>query len=88
MRRLHEPDYGDVFGCRIVGPWYFLVGPQLGGLSAMKPNEYKCAACGGVFEKGWSDEEALAELDATFGVPVEDCALVCDDCYREMGLAE
>lgn len=24
----------------------------------MTPNEYKCAACGEVFEKGWSEEEA------------------------------
>jgi hypothetical protein len=50
----------------------------------MKPNEYKCAACGGVFEKGWSDEEALAELDETFGVPVECCDIVCDDCFHEI----
>jgi PHP family Zn ribbon phosphoesterase len=53
----------------------------------MKSNEYKCATCGGVFEKGWSDDEAVAELDATFVVvPVEDCVLVFDDCYRKMGL--
>jgi hypothetical protein len=45
-------------------------------------NKYVCARCGGKFEKGWSDEEAKAELDSTFAVPVEQCALVCDDCFR------
>jgi hypothetical protein len=55
-------------------------------MARLKTNEYKCEACGGVFEKGWSDDEAVAELDATFGgVPVEDCAIICDDCYRKMG---
>lgn len=26
------------------------------------PNEYRCAACGNVYEKGWSDEQAEAEM--------------------------
>jgi hypothetical protein len=38
-----------------------------------------------VFDLGWSDEEARAELKETFGnVPIEDCAIVCDDCYQAM----
>lgn len=50
------------------------------------PNEYKCAACGGVFEKGWTDEEAKEELGTTFpGIGAEDCDLVCDDCFKKMG---
>ena len=55
---------------------------------------YRCAACGGVFEKqrdGWSHEEAVAEAAAKFpGLDIEDetqAAIVCDDCYRAMGLA-
>lgn len=51
----------------------------------MKKNEYKCAICGGVFEKGWDDEEALAELNDNFpNVEIEDCDVVCDDCYKKM----
>lgn len=45
---------------------------------------FKCACCDGVFEKGWSDEEAKAELGETFeGFEPEDCDLVCDDCFKE-----
>lgn len=51
----------------------------------MKSNEYQCVYCHGIFEKGWSDEEAKAELDETFpGITVEECGLVCDDCWKEM----
>ncbi len=54
----------------------------------MNPNEYKCAVCHGVFEKGQTDEEAEAELKETFGdVPVEECDIVCDDCWQKMGLS-
>ena len=46
-------------------------------------NEYKCAFCGGVFLKGWSDEESEKELNEDFpGWTPEDCNLVCDDCYK------
>jgi rubredoxin len=46
----------------------------------MNENQYRCDNCGGVFDKGWSDEEAAAERDAAGFVDV-DCAVVCDDCY-------
>jgi uncharacterized protein with PIN domain len=52
--------------------------------SHLDDNEYRCAACGGIFEKGWSDEEAAGELASTFKVPADDCSLVCDDCYKLM----
>lgn len=48
-------------------------------------NTYKCAVCQGTFEKGWSEEEALEELKENFNMPVEECDVVCDDCYRKMG---
>jgi hypothetical protein len=49
-------------------------------------NQYQCSACGGVFDKGWSDSEAIAELQETFpGKAVDECALVCDDCFKAMG---
>lgn len=54
-------------------------------LPPMNPNEYKCAMCRGVFEKEWTDEEAVAELQEDFGaVPIEDCAVICDDCYQKV----
>lgn len=49
-------------------------------------NEYQCADCGRVFEKGWSDEKAKEELSNTFpGYDEEDCGLVCDDCWKKLG---
>lgn len=48
-------------------------------------NTYTCSLCGETFDKGWSDEEAEAELASTFAVPKVDCNLVCDDCYKAMG---
>ncbi len=45
------------------------------------PNEYRCSACGGIFENGWSDEEALAESKKLWpGVQPEECVEICDDC--------
>lgn len=51
----------------------------------LKPNEYKCAECGNVYEFGWSDEEARAEAAKNFGESVaEHGAIVCDDCYNKI----
>ncbi len=50
-----------------------------------KGEPYTCAYCKGVFDKGWTDEEALAELADEFAVSVECCDVVCDDCYKRMG---
>ncbi len=57
----------------------------------MNPERYKCEMCGGVFDKKqneeWSDDAAIAELRRNFGsIPIDDCALVCDDCYQKLGL--
>ena len=49
----------------------------------MKNNEYQCALCGGVFEKGQSDEEAEAEGKENFpGTPEDEIELICDYCYK------
>lgn len=49
------------------------------------PDKYQCAICSGIFTKGWSDEEADVELAQNFpNTSVEDCDLVCDDCYNEV----
>ncbi len=47
--------------------------------------KYKCAMCGGVFEKTVTEDEARTELKEFFGdVPVEDCDIVCDDCWEKI----
>ena len=50
---------------------------------------YTCSLCGEVFEKGWTDEEAMEESSKQWGdQPPEELEVVCDDCYRKMmGLA-
>ena len=51
----------------------------------MDTNEYICAICKGVFEKTTPEDEALAELKEYFGdVSVEDCDIVCDDCWEKI----
>lgn len=47
---------------------------------------YACAGCGGTFAKGWTDGEALAEFEYTFDDYAGPVEVVCDDCYRAMGL--
>jgi hypothetical protein len=43
---------------------------------------FTCAVCGGTFDKGWSDEEMLAEA-RLHGFDLEgDNVLVCDDCFE------
>jgi rubredoxin len=45
--------------------------------------EITCDNCGLVFESDWSEEEALAEKERLFGdFPLEDCAHVCDECFK------
>jgi hypothetical protein len=53
----------------------------------IQPNEFKCHHCGGVFEKGCTDEEATQEYVENFGQVVathDDGYVVCDDCYNEI----
>jgi hypothetical protein len=51
----------------------------------MSDNTYTCAMSHQTFEKEWTDEEALEELTRNFGLStVEDCAIVCDDCYKKV----
>lgn len=46
---------------------------------------FTCANCKGEFNKGRSDEEALAELEEDFpddqDQPME---VICEDCYQQM----
>ena len=60
-------------------------------MPTLKPNEYQCADCGGIFEKGRSDEEAKNEAKELFGIEDEDIeqgndvAIICDDCFKKIG---
>ena len=50
-------------------------------------NTYVCSACKCKFEKDWSDDEALKEKDKNFkNIAIEDCDIVCDDCYKKIML--
>jgi hypothetical protein len=59
----------------------------------MSEKTFTCANCGGTFDKAWSDEESDAEAERLFGVKDAhsklgdgDMAIVCDDCWKAMGL--
>lgn len=49
-------------------------------------SEYTCAKCHGKFIRGWTDEEAEAEYDRNFSGNIVARDIVCDDCYKAMGL--
>lgn len=50
----------------------------------IKANQFKCECCLGIFEEGWTEEEAQKErIKNGFGdIPDEDLARVCEDCYQ------
>ena len=54
----------------------------------MKPSEFKCEQCKGIFEEEWPEEKALAEYEEKFGkLPKEikeDKVALCDDCYKKI----
>lgn len=56
-------------------------------LVELKQNEYRCKMCLNVYEKEWSDEEALNESKEIFGgdPTVENSDVVCDDCWKKLG---
>ena len=51
----------------------------------MNDSQFKCARCGGIFDKEVTDEEALDESRTIFGsVPIKNLAVVCDDCFNKV----
>jgi len=50
----------------------------------MMGESFTCARCGGIFQKARSDEEAMAEFEATFSKRemASGRAIVCDDCFK------
>ena len=57
-------------------------------MKGLSNNEYQCARCGEVYEKGWTDEEADAEATKIFGKHPDqwkdEKAVICDDCFKEV----
>jgi hypothetical protein len=53
------------------------------------PDEYDCAMCGERFFKGAAEEEAVQEYKDTFmdDYRPEECAVVCDDCWKKINPA-
>lgn len=54
-------------------------------MSAVIPagDTYTCAACGGVFEKGRSDDDAMLESKTLWGdLAPADLCVICDDCFE------
>ena len=62
--------------------WYYFLS-ELMNEETKNADTYKCAVCRETFKKGWSDEEALEELENNWGIDPEECDLVCDDCHKD-----
>lgn len=45
------------------------------------PGQYRCEMCNGVFDFGWTNDEARDEA-VIKGVDPDKGGIVCDDCYR------
>lgn len=47
--------------------------------------EFTCANCGETYTKTWSDEEAMAEMQATWQpIPGDPVVVICDDCFNRI----
>jgi DNA-directed RNA polymerase subunit RPC12/RpoP len=45
---------------------------------------FTCASCGQTFDddEEWAADGAIREKEALFGdVPLDECVIVCEDCY-------
>ena len=52
--------------------------------AGLRPDEFRCAQCGGIFTKGWSDEKSMEESCEMWGsFPDEEACLVCDVCFQK-----
>ncbi len=51
----------------------------------MEENEYQCAMCGNIFEKGRPDKKAWQKHEDNFpGESYKTAGIVCDDCYQQL----
>lgn len=70
-----------------VGPLIFKIPPALKSarITLLLPNQYQCEECLGVFDKGITDEEAMAKLIEEFGArPDPRIVAVCNKCYDKI----
>lgn len=52
---------------------------------SLQKNEYLCESCGNIYEKGWSDQEAMAEKNTIFpDAPMSECGIVCEPCFQKI----
>ncbi len=50
----------------------------------MTTRRFTCEKCLQIFDKGWSDEEALKEYAIVpWNIPGDEKELLCDDCFKE-----
>ena len=50
-----------------------------------EPEAFRCDKCKRVFPKGWSDEDALAEMRERFpGMEASDFTILCDSCNEKL----
>lgn len=48
-------------------------------------DEFLCEMCGGIFNKGISDEQAMKEkIELFFDAPLDECDIVCENCFQKM----
>lgn len=51
----------------------------------LETNQFQCAKCGEIYEKGWSDQEALEEAKELW-TPEEvekGLVVICDNCFNK-----
>ena len=57
-------------------------------MNKIKPNEYKCAMCWGIYEKWWSKEDSEKEAEELFWSHPDNwtcgSCLVCDICFEKI----
>lgn len=45
---------------------------------------FTCAMCQGTFPSGWTDADALKELEERHpGVDYRECDMICSECYEK-----
>lgn len=52
---------------------------------------FTCAKCGGVFGKGWTENDAINDWNSRPGnkpfskdTPLQELAIVCEECFKEL----
>jgi len=89
----NDKPYAATLNCMCGALSYFVISYQTGGFPViikkghLKNDEYICAECCGVFEKGRTDEEALDQYKRQTGdvsANLDDTAACCEDCWNKI----